>query len=508
MFEMSSTNFFISEGEDVLKMFKDEKFSKNLQILYERCLHKTIFQSMEFLSSWYECKFSDYHPLVVYYISNDIIEGALFLAISKDSKGKVNAANVKIIGAGEYDAEYQSWLVRNDLESEFLPRAFKLIFSKFPKSKIVFRFIHEWKSLIWIEDDKYWKNYCVIQKYRRPLIEMDHPDYLGLFKKRHLKAKYNRFAKAGRMVLEEIKERNRFEIVFDEVMVLYDFRQGALFNKKPSEINPHRKKLFLSLFEKGILHVSILKLDEEITSCIIGMQDGKWMHLAGLITYSPRFSKLSPGLVHIYLLAKYLEKSGFNYFDLTPGDDSYKERMASNADEVFELTISLDSKFKLKRKLRKYFHKFLLYNGIRPMSFNLKIQKSFYLFKSRISRIKAIIQSTKKQFSLPKRFDQNYLEKNKIEDLLCYEDKMGISRWEFLENAFRKIESGLFFYTYTINGQLLACIWIIPSIPNINIDKGNATFELINESDHYFHYSLNDQKKEIFKIIGNLNSIE
>lgn len=507
MFEISSTNFFLSEGEDVLKMFKDEKFSKNLKILYERCSYKTIFQSIEFLSSWYECKFSDFHPLVVMQISNDIIEGALFLATSKDSKGKINTSNAKIIGAGEYDAEYQSWLVEKDLESEFLPRAFKLIFSKFPKSKIVFRFIHEWKSLMWIEDDTYWKNFCVVQKYRRPLIEMNHPDYSALFKKRHLKAKYNRFAKAGKMVLEEIKEKNRFEIVFDEVMVLYDFRQGALFNKKPSETNPYRKKLFLSLFEKGILHVSILKLDEEITSCIIGMQDEKWMHLAGLITYSPRFSKLSPGLVHIYLLAKFLERSGFKYFDLTPGDDSYKERMASNADEVFELTISLDSKFKLKRKIRKYFHNFLLSKGIRPMLFNLKIQKSFYLIKSRISRIKAIIQTSKKQLSLSNKFDQIYLKKNKIEDLLGYNDNIGLSRWEFLENSFRKIENGLFFYTYTLNSQLLACIWIIPfsSTPNIKNDKENSTYELINESNHYFHSSIIDRKEEILKMIGTLH---
>jgi hypothetical protein len=437
-------------------------------------------------------------------MSDEVIDGALFLAISKDSKGKVISSNVKIIGAGEYDAEYQTWLVEKDHESEFLPRAFEMIFSKFPKSKIVLRFIHERESLMWIKNDKYWKNFCVIQKYRRPLIEMNHPNYSGLFKKRHLRAKYNRFAKAGRMVFEEIKEKNRFEIVFDEVMVLYDFRQGALFNKKPSEINPIRKNLFLSLFDKGILHVSILKLDEEITSCIIGMQDQKWMHLAGLITYSPRFSKLSPGLVHIYLLAKHLEKSGFNYFDLTPGDDSYKERMASNADEVFELTLSLDTKFKLKKKLRKYFHKFLLTKGIRPMSFNLKLQKALYIFKSRILRIKEIFHSSNKQLNLSYKFNQNYLKRNKIEDLLGYNDKKGISRWEFLESAFRKIEGGMIFYTYAINGQLLSCVWVRNSHPNFNTYKENSTYELIKESDHYFHSSIIDEKEEIFKMIGTL----
>ena len=500
---MEEKKVTLIEGDQVLKLFEEKTTFEQLQILYRESSYNTIFQSIEFIESWYRIKSSEYFPLALIYLEKNKISGSLFLAIPKDANGKIKRKKAKIIGAGEYDAEYQTWTVKKGKEKDFLPEAFDQIFKSFPSSKIIFRFIPDPEALDWLNNDSYWKKFSVIQPYRRPLLQMTHPDFQGVFKKRHLKAKYNRFSRAGKMELEVIAEKERFEFYFDEAMILYDFRQGALFNKIPSESNNQRKSLFLSLFEKGILHVSVLKLNGHLSSFIVGMKSEKWVHLAGMITYSPIYSKLSPGLVHIYLLGKQLESDSYDCFDLTPGDDGYKERMASNADEVFELTLSTDHGFKLKRKFRKKFHEYLLSKGIRPLTFNLKLHKFIYLFKSKLKSIKSkyIPGSIRANKFI---FDSGYgmtIEKNKIEHLLAYDDQKGLTRWEFLSDAFQKVESGESFYSLLYKGQLLACIWTQTNYSSSK-DEGMAqtTSTTLDQSGIYVHNQFLEKKDEFINL--------
>jgi hypothetical protein len=447
------------EGNQVIEKFLEKKFFTHLERLFHLCPSKTIFQSPQFLHSWYQIKHPEFHPIMVLHYAENQLAAALCLAIKKDKRGNYSKSFARIIGAGEYDAEYQNWLVSRNLESIFLPQAFHLIFSHFPQSKIVLRFIPYKESLQWIAHDPYWEKFTVIQPFRRPLMQLNHPDFDALYKKRHLKAKFNRFNKAGKMELEEIKDLDRFLSIFEEIMVLVDFRQAALFNKIPSKNKALSKPLFIQLFQKGLLQVTVLTLNGVITSCIIGIKDGSWMHLAGLITFSPFYSKLSPGLVITYALGKMLENQGYQYFDLTPGDDGYKERLASNADEVYELTITKDPTYRLKRKIRKNFFKYLLSKGIRPMDFQLQVRKKIYLWKNKINQFPKYFFKNAEDITL-ENIPLTNMEKNNLQHLLCYENTFHTSRWEFLEDALSRIEAGESFLTSVVNGRLICCIWI------------------------------------------------
>jgi hypothetical protein len=467
----SHAKLLVLEGDQVITLWLDEAFEAQYNLLFGHCPFKTVFQSFDFLTAWYTTKSSEFFPVAVLQFEQDRLIGALWLAIRKNNLGKHKVKNAKIVCAGEYDAEYQTWLVEEDKEQIFLPKAFETIFKKFPKSKIIFRFLPNSESLKWLEADLYWQRFCVVQAFRRPLLQMNHPDYPGVYKKRHLKAKFNRFSKSGTMELVEVKALTDFVDVYEEVMLLLDFRQGALFNKTPSQDNPTRKSLFIKLFEKELLHVSVLKLNGQITSCIIGMKDGTWMHLSGLITYSPFFGKQSPGMVHIYVLGKLLEQEGFQYFDLTPGDDEYKERMASNADEVYELTVTQDSRFKLKRRLRKYFHELLLARGIRPMSFNLALQRKKYDLGFKLKNIKKSLlrsntSSTKAGQPISLSEEMPELEKNNLAHLLLFKETKGVSRWTFLEDALARIYDGQNFMSAIYEDQLIYCQWISESYDN------------------------------------------
>jgi CelD/BcsL family acetyltransferase involved in cellulose biosynthesis len=54
-----------------------------------------------------------------------------------------------------------------------------------------------------------------------------------------------------------------------------------------------------------------------------------------VITHAEAFARYSPGSVLIFQLASQLAGQGYKYFDLTPGDDAYKERFATAHDEAF-----------------------------------------------------------------------------------------------------------------------------------------------------------------------------
>lgn len=478
------------EGDKVIGILSDEAFVDQYNQLFGNCPYKTIFQSLDFVYSWYTAQIKEFHPVAILEFEQDKLKAALWLAIGKNKQGKHKKSNAKLIGAGEYDAEYQTWLVEKGHEGMFLPLAFKALFKKFPKSKIIFRFVPHIESLEWIQSDNYWQKFTVIQPYHRPLLQMNHPDYKEVYKKRHLKAKYNRFSKAGHMELIEVKDLDHFIQIYDKIMLLLDFRQGALFNKTPSQDNPNRKNLFITLFKQNLLHVSVLTLDQDITSCIIGMKDGTWMHLAGLITYSPFYGKLSPGLVHIYVLGKLLEDQGYQYFDLTPGDDGYKERMASNADEVYELTVTHDTRFKLKRSLRKYFHELLLSRGIRPMSFNLALQRKKYHLSFRLRNIKSQLfkpsnPAAKKTADMARSLETPVLEKNKIEHLLLYQESFGNSRWSFLEDAFSRIQEGENFFSSIHDGSLIYCQWFSESEAGPLITSTYVHPEWTNEEKNF-----------------------
>jgi hypothetical protein len=55
-----------------------------------------------------------------------------------------------------------------------------------------------------------------------------------------------------------------FSSIFDELTAQYDFRKAAMYNKAPFRKDPLKKKFLLALFEQQILHVTVLKLNDEI----------------------------------------------------------------------------------------------------------------------------------------------------------------------------------------------------------------------------------------------------
>jgi hypothetical protein len=253
-----------------------------------------------------------------------------------------------------------------------------------------------------------------------------------------------------------------------------------MFNLNQFKNEPLRADLLLALFEKKLLNVTVLKVNKQIFASVATMGTGDWLHLStGINIHAPFNAKFySPGFVHFNLLVQQLMKDRVSIFDLSPGGDFYKERLANKHDQVYELVITNSVLYRIKRELRKQYHEMLLKAGKWPMGTELSASKKIYLLKARINRVrkqgllstalertKDLVKPSKdKLYILKERLDTKnelLINKNNLKHLLDFETEGTLmTRWEFLEDAMRRFEVGQNCYTFYESGRLLCCAWI------------------------------------------------
>ncbi|UCS92969.1 GNAT family N-acetyltransferase [Echinicola marina] len=459
-------------GNEAFEILTNQNFQRGWDNLYYHCPWATVFQHRSFISSWYQMYQEEFQPIIISEQYGKVITGIIHLAIpTKELKKK---SMVKIHGAGEFNAEYHAWLTKSNNNS-FIKTSLSLLLREFPKCKVILRYLPPETPLSWTNSHQ-WKRKIILQASKRPLMDTYHPDFPNLLRKRHLKAKYNRINKAGHLKLEEINDTDEFSKLLLFLKDQYDFRQGALFNKNQFRDDPKKAPFLKRLFDAGLLHVSTLKLNDDITAAVISMTDKNWVHLAGLISHSPFYSQYSPGLVQLYMLGRKFYFDHIEVFDLTPGNDPYKDRLATHNDIAYELVITENKLFKYKRAARKAFFDGLYRYGILPQKLKLQFEKNVYIFKNKYKYLLAAgmrsilmhlsASPSTKPFEITdeqiKNAPQIIFKINHLEDLLNYQQgRSTLTRWEFLDNALKRFEEGQNSYSISKNGQLEFCAWII-----------------------------------------------
>ncbi|SIT75423.1 GNAT family N-acetyltransferase [Pontibacter indicus] len=461
----------IAVGQDAKRLLADTDFQLQWDRLYEECKWATAFQSRDFVSIWYSLNEYEYTPVIVTGEQNGKLNGLLTMAILKDSKSKSTLRNKRsrLVSAGNYEAEYQTWLTSISFEHNFINEALSILIKTFPKHDIYFRFIPAGTSVKNLAYSPNWEKFCVLQTISRPLMEMNKPETAKLFRKRGFNLKLNRLKRLGDIKFTHISDPDQFKIIYQQLKDQYDFRQGAMFNKIHFKGNSQASELLLKLFDCNLLHVTVLTLNNEPIASIVGVQDKNWVHLGGINTHSPFYAAHSPGFVHFILLGQLLtNENSVTIFDLTPGGDAYKERMATSHDYVYELLISSSYFYNLKRRIRKFLHDQLIKSGYRPISMELILTKKAYLLNARLKGLHHRLWFSNSGYGRSEiQYQSDYttellnLSTNSLKDLLCFE-QIGTqtTKWEFLEEAMTRFENGEDAYTYTENKQLLFCTWI------------------------------------------------
>lgn len=497
--KVQTTGIEIYKGDAAFTLMSDESFLKSWDVLYDLSEAATVFQSSQFVTTWYQTYKIKFLPIIILSKSNNRLNGLLTLAIPLHTSKKS-----VITGAGEYEAEYQTWLRHPDENERFITSAFQKLMEEYPTSHIHLRFIPANVSLVWVKDN-FWKSKSVLQQHRQPVMNLQDPNIPKMFRKTEFRNKLNRLKRLGNVEFLHITDKADFIALLNEVLVQFDFRQGAMFNFNQFKEEPIKAKFLQALFDKGLLHVSALKVNGQLFASIIAIAMRDWVHLGGINVHTPFHAKFySPGFIHFILLAEHLYKTKISFFDLTPGGDFYKERMATQHKVVHELVITNSTPYIIKRKIRKLYYKKLEEAGKWPMGVELSVRKKLYLLKRKVQKIKAegLTKSFKKAFELLPHASKNELliyknetlkndtqlqvNRNNLNDLLQFKSEgTWKTRWEFLEQAMRRFEVGQNCYTYCKNGNLLFCIWHTDSINRLINSINKADLPLLDGL--YYH---------------------
>lgn len=465
-------------GEEVLALLQQPGFQAGWDDLYESSSWGTVFQSRSFVATWYEAYRHEYLPILVMAEHQGKLIGLLTMA--RDKKGH-------IVGAGHFEAEYQTWLSEKAIGDAFIQAALGALMERFPRHELLFRFLPPQTPLNWLTGDNKWRRRSVLVEYSRPLMNFSDPDFSKIARHSQFRNKLNRLKRLGEVRFERIKEMEKFAAILDRLILLFDFRQGAMFNLSQFRDEPMKKEMLLAQFKENLLHATVLKVNEEIIAAMVAFAGKGWVHLLGVNCHSPLYTKTnSPGYLHFVMLGQQLEQEGFECFDLTPGYDPYKERLATRHDHVHELVIAGTSFFYFKRLMRCRIQNKLVRVGLRPMSVELEIRKRLYLLRRRgiatslLYWIRGWRKKNRQRLYLLKDlslYPSAYnLQKDSLADLLNFEQGEGkLTRWEFLEDAMRRFEAGGHCYTWAEEDRLLGCVWLYgPKTSPTDDTKGDS----------------------------------
>jgi len=499
----------VFENDKLEDIFRNDLFINNWIEIYNKCEWATVFQHPSFVISWYRIYKEKFSPIFITGSENGNVVTIFPLAFSEDRK---------IFGAGGDQAEYQIWISVPSNNFEFWEKAYKILKNKFSNSFIRLKYVPYSFPINDLIDGRNKEKSIYWKRYAHPLMKIGHAQIKEELTKKNKKEKLNRLKRKGNLVFQKIDSNLEFEKVIDELIMQNDFRKGAIYEKFTFKSDSNRRMFFIDLFSKKLLHATVLKLDNEIIASNIGFYGKKIVHLQGLNTHSPFYSKYSPGILHFLFLGLELENEDFDYFDLTPGGiDGYKSMLATEQQKSIELTIAskvqigvLKSKEILESILRKTFPEKEMQQNIKDRLFNSTDRIRYSLMgvsgifsKEGWEKGKKISQSLQVKLLSGQNIEDlnNSFKINHIPDLLVISlGRTNFSKSEFLFDAMKRFELGQNVYTFITNKELIASIWYIPK--GIKTGEKSGKVDLICEASClYIPYFNKKHIKELNNLI-------
>ena len=337
-------------GAAALEHIRAQGFMPAWMALHAVCPWATSCQHPDFVMPWYELYEALYMPVVVMQETDD---GALvgLLTLALDEKGQ------RLTGAGERHAEYQGWLQGPEADAAFMTGALRVIRAHLPRADLVLRYLPAGTPLAWLDA---WRNearnagrWCTLRTARRPLMQIDPVVMTRQRNKKNHRQNVNRLGRLGAVRFEQITGHDHFLRVIDAICDQYDFRQAALYRARPFALDAAKKRFYIALHRRGLLHVTVLTVGGALAASHIGLlSPDRAVHL-GINTHHPAMAAHSPGNLLLAMLGVHLAGQQMPLLDLTPGDDGYKEHFATVHDQVGALTIHRDLRSFLRTAARQ-----------------------------------------------------------------------------------------------------------------------------------------------------------
>ncbi|MCR9014627.1 GNAT family N-acetyltransferase [Aquiflexum gelatinilyticum] len=503
----------------------NEDFLRAWDELHSFCPWATIFQSKDFVLTWFQC-FTSHEPTIICDWDGKSISGLWVLTES----------NGRFTGPGFDLAEYQVWLSTPQRQNDFVESALKEFQKTFPSKSIYMKYVPGTTPLDVFKTSSFLKHHSFFRHYIHPIMQTDKESLQLELKKKNRKEKINRLNRIGELRFSRITDFKQFELLIDEMALQSDFRKGALYNKTFFFNEPHRKDFLLRLFDLGHVHVTSLSVDNILIASNVGIMGTDIVHLQGINCHSPFYSKYSPGILHFLMLGIELSDTNIPYFDLTPGGaDGYKSILANKQGDAFEWwfgpkTFAWGVKFKenLKQKVKKglekqtntafnwkeIFDAYLIWKnylmGFKNKILNAQIPFTTYFLGSKSTCIRLNVLDILRPYhgeSLTENetLSNPILRNNKISDLFFWDEKKaGIPRSSLFLDCLSRIEFGQQMFTLTQDNELFGVVWIIP----IDAKRNNEEERNISGEKQYVLlcscYELG-REEELLKMLSNIH---
>jgi hypothetical protein len=262
--------------------------------------------------------------------------------------------------------------------------------------------------------------------------------------------------------------------VFDDMCIQYDFRQAALYWSMPFSNDPIKKRFYLELHKRGLLHTTVLRVGDQIAASHIGLlSEGRAVHL-GINTYDPALAAHSPGNLLLAMLGVHLAAEEMPVLDLTPGGDGYKEHFATEHDSVGELTIYGDATRRLKTEAllnaKRLLKTRMRTAGYRTADLLGAIEKLKIFRPSRLRELaeKLRIRATSRLCELQHRQRSGTvtarklpISRNCLHDVLKFDAAGSPAKyWEFLGTAMKRMERSHHLYSFVQDDALRMFCWV------------------------------------------------
>lgn len=510
----------IVKDENVLELLNDKVFVSQWEELAIQSDHATVIQEPPFVITWYRQYTNRYQPILILgFDKKNILIGLIPLAYSL--KGHY------LTHAGDGQAEYHGWLCKESEDHDFMIQALIAIKSSFKIRKWLWRSLPPGSRIGCLSSSELKKEqiFISITEEDSPVLDLNDISKIERIKKnKSTQNQLNRYKKRNGFCIERITSREKAEKIFDVLSKQCDIRQMASHRTTPFANDGNKKKFYLERLNfPENNHFTVLWSDKTPVAFHFGACDSKTVY-NGLSAYNPVEEKNSPGRILIIKLAELLREEGFQYFDLTPGGDKYKEKYSSFNQKIYTISIFFfrkekiihDIKYILVRSLKKG----LLLFGVDPRDAKFKLNDALAILK-KISRVSPL--ETIRKF-VSRVYERNYylfykllsediplnnfhtesgISINNYSDLLLYsESNPWISKTDLFRRAFKHFLSEDLLYTFVLNGVLVQYGWVAKSGKSQELKKIEIEAEFDSPENSYILYDFytepNFSIKEIF----------
>jgi CelD/BcsL family acetyltransferase involved in cellulose biosynthesis len=503
---MLALTVVINTEVSACRQFSAPGFAEAWDALYLQCPWATRFQSLEFVTTWYETYRERFSPVLVSKSNLDgMLIGALPLAVSRD-KGR-------LVVAGARQAEYHAWISLPTDRGAFITQALILLREKFHRQPLLFKYIPPETPLDFLTQNSTLKRYCKVRRLRRPLLILNENELTDSFRKKGNKSRINRLKALGKIAFERVTTASEAEPLMADIATQCDLRQGAAHNSLPFREDPLKKLFYTNLLDKpNLLHFTVLKVGNSVLSSHLGLIEKQNRSVSvGLFTHSVAHARHSPGKLHILMLGMLLLQDGISVLDLTPPGGDWKERFASTHDEVSTLTMYGDRRqlwyLRIRTGASASVRKVLEVLRVPLSTFITKIEKArrFVGFGlvGNVRRFWLHLQPVRVyryEFASIQLGGDTVMSRDRLGDLLAFDPKQTwlTDRQEFLASACERMEKGHHCYTFVDDcGSLVYCSWLVERGKEALLSDLSTRFTIPKDSALLVDCNISSRSREI-----------